>query len=102
MTLTSRSWMAWLTARMQAIIRGNYPFTVRTVSAEEARALFADQPYKLALIDGLLQGAQDEYGNEAVGGEPPALTVYQQDHFIDLCRGPHVATTGAIDPRRSS
>lgn len=90
--------LAWLTARMQALIRGNHPFTVRTVTAAEARALFAEQPYKLALIDGLVQGAQDEYGNALAENAPPLLTVYQQDHFVDLCRGPHVATTGEIDP----
>lgn len=90
--------LTWLTQRMQALIRGNHPFIVRTVSADEARALFADQPYKLALIDGLVQGGQDEYGNALVENTPPVLTVYQQDHFVDLCRGPHVATTGAIDP----
>lgn len=90
--------LAWLTQRMQALIRGNYPFIVRTVSADEARMLFADQPYKLALLDGLLQGSQDEYGNDMAESAPPVLTVYQQDSFVDLCRGPHMATTGAIEP----
>jgi len=90
--------LAWLTERMRAIIRGNYPFTVRAVSPAEARAFFADQPYKLALIDGLVQGAQDEYGNQLDEGKPPVITLYQQDTFVDLCRGPHVAATGEIDP----
>lgn len=90
--------LAWLTERMRAIIQGNHPFRARTVSPEEARVIFADQSYKLALIDGLVQGALDEYGNPVDADQPPVLTVYQQDSFVDLCRGPHVAATGAIDP----
>lgn len=90
--------LAWLTERMRAIIRGNYLFTVRAVSPAEARTVFADQPYKLALIDGLVQGGQDEYGNQLDEDKPPVITLYQQDTFVDLCRGPHVATTGEIDP----
>lgn len=90
--------LAWLTERMRAIIQENHPFSRRVVSAEEARVLFAEQPYKLALIDGLAQGQQDEYGNPLDEGNPPVITVYQQDTFIDLCRGPHVAATSDIDP----
>lgn len=90
--------LAWLTERMRAIIQGNHPFRARTVSPAEARTIFAEQPYKLALIDGLAQGALDEYGNLVDAARPPVLTVYQQDSFVDLCRGPHVAATGAIDP----
>jgi len=90
--------LVWLAERIRAIIQANYPFTVRIVSPDEARAIFADQPYKLALIDGLAQGAQDEYGNPLDAEQPPVLTVYQQDSFVDLCRGPHVASTGDIDP----
>src|SRR5881296_1297839 len=47
--------------RMRRILKGNYPFQYRVVSADEARALFKDQPYKLELIEGLAKG-QDEYG----------------------------------------
>src|SRR5919205_896738 len=47
--------------RMRRIIKGDYPFVYRVVTADEARALFKDQPYKLELIDGLAKG-QDEYG----------------------------------------
>lgn len=90
--------LGWLTERMRAIIQGNYPFMVRAVSPDEARTIFADQPYKLALIDGLVHGVLDEYGNPVEANQPPVLTVYQQDSFVDLCRGPHVASTGAIDP----
>jgi threonyl-tRNA synthetase len=90
--------LTWLTERMRAIMRGDYPFDCRVVTADEARATFADQPYKLALIDGLIAGAADDTGQPRNDGAPPVITLYQQDSFVDLCRGPHVAGTGALDP----
>ncbi len=80
--------------RMRQIIAGKHPFIYRQVSAEEARQLFADQPYKLELIAGLEQGGIDEYGNETQ--EKPVISTYRQDTFEDLCRGPHVEHTGQI------
>ncbi|HXV44734.1 MAG TPA: threonine--tRNA ligase [Anaerolineae bacterium] len=80
--------------RMRQIIAGKYAFTYREVSADEARELFKDQPYKLELIDGLAQGGIDEYGNETT--EKPVISTYRQDTFEDLCRGPHVETTNQI------
>jgi threonyl-tRNA synthetase len=80
--------------RMREIIRGRHPFAVREVSVDEARELFADQPYKLELIDGLARGEGDEYGNETA--ERPPITTYRQDSFEDLCRGPHLEHTGQI------
>lgn len=83
-----------ITSRMRQIIKGKHKFAVREVSADEGREIFKDNPYKLELIDGLTKG-KDEYGNEA--GTAPMITVYQQDTFTDLCRGPHVETTGDLD-----
>jgi len=80
-------------ARMRHIIAANYPFIYRAVDADEARALFRDQPYKLDLIEGLAAG-QDEYG-EATPSDT-TISTYRQDSFEDLCRGPHVARTGDI------
>lgn len=93
--------LAEIEARMRRIISGNHPFIYRVVSPEEARELFKDQPYKLELIEGLIQGA-DEYGERSEGnGARPGGTVistYRQDTFEDLCRGPHLEHTGQIDP----
>jgi len=66
---------------MRAIIVQNVPFIREEVSKEEARKIFARQPYKLELID--------EIPDEKV-------TIYKQGSFTDLCRGPHVASTGEI------
>ncbi len=82
--------------RMRKIIKGGFSFARKEVSADEARALFADQKYKIELIDGLEQGGTDEYGNPVEG--PVTITTYTQDSFEDLCRGPHVDNTKEINP----
>jgi threonyl-tRNA synthetase len=82
--------------RMRQIIAGHYPFTREVVTAEEARTIFKDQPYKLELIGGLEQGGFDEYGNPL--SEKPEISIYKHDKFVDLCRGPHVENTGQINP----
>jgi threonyl-tRNA synthetase len=83
--------------RMRRIVQGKHLFTRREVSAEQARELFKDQPYKLELIDGLQKGA-DEYGEKqsSTAGEQVVISTYTQDTFEDLCRGPHVENTSAI------
>jgi threonyl-tRNA synthetase len=82
--------------RMRQIIAGHHKFVKQVVSAEEARHIFKDQPYKLELIEGLEQGGQDEYGNPL--DEKPEISIYTSDTFTDLCRGPHVENTGQINP----
>ena len=85
--------LAAIEERMRRIIRGDYPFVYREVSADAARELFADQPYKVELIDGLARGL-DEYGETSHGDT--VISTFKHDTFEDLCRGPHVARTGAI------
>ena len=80
--------------RMRQIIGGGHQFAYREISADEARELFKDQPYKLELIDGLAGGGIDEYGNET--DEAPVISTYKHDTFEDLCRGPHVEATNKI------
>ena len=82
--------------RMRSIIQAGHDFKKRVVSADEAREIFKDQPYKLELIDGLEKGGLDEYGNPLK--EKPEISIYQQDTFTDLCRGPHVENTRKINP----
>ena len=86
--------LAAIEKRMRQIIGGKHEFEYREVSADEARQLFAGQPYKIELIDGLAQGGIDEYGNET--DEQPVISTYKHDTFEDLCRGPHVEHTGKI------
>src|SRR5258708_39543970 len=81
---------------MREIIKKHVDFVRREVSAAEAKKLFAKQPYKIELIEGLEKGGLDEYGNKTA--EAPVISTYKQDTFEDLCRGPHVTNTGEINP----
>ena len=93
--------LAAIEERMKEIIQGKYPFQYREVSVDEARSMFADQPYKLEQIDKLSSGEEDEDGMSAAGAgaEPVSrMGIYSHRNFTDLCRGPHVHDTGQIPP----
>ena len=83
-------------ARMREIIAEGHDFVYQELSEQEARRMFADQPYKLELIDGILSAGTDEYGEPLE--EAPKLSIYQSGPFVDLCRGPHVSNTREIRP----
>lgn len=85
--------------RMRRIAQGKHSFARRELSADEARDLFHDQPYKLELIDGLERGA-DEYGEQNGNGGrvQQIISTYKHDSFEDLCRGPHIDSTSEIKP----
>jgi threonyl-tRNA synthetase len=68
-------------SKMHESIASNSPFLREEVDKATAREMFGSQPYKLELIDELT----DEM-----------VTVYRHGSFVDLCRGPHVASTGDI------
>ena len=68
-------------AKMGKIIAQNEPFVREEMTKEEARRLFAAQPYKLELIDEI---------------EDEKVSLYRQGSFVDLCRGPHVSSSGEI------
>jgi len=80
--------------RMRQIVQGKHEFKKKVISADEAREVFKDQPYKIELIDGLEKGGLDEYGNPLK--EKPEISIYQHDTFTDLCRGPHVQNTKEV------
>lgn len=82
--------------RMKEILRGRHRFQIREVTPEEARELFQNQPYKLELIEELVQEQYDQDSNESPERNYSAITTYQHDTFVDLCRGPHVEHTGKI------
>lgn len=89
--------LAWVEARMKEIVKGDHPFVVREVEVSEALDLFRNQPYKIELINDLVHGRTNENGEE-IAAPASKLTVYTQDTFTDLCRGPHVASTKEINP----
>ena len=88
--------LAEIEAHMREIIAEGHDFEYREVLEEEARRIFADQPYKLELIDGILAAGTDEYGEPLE--ETPKLSIYEDGPFVDLCRGPHVDNTREINP----
>ncbi len=85
-----------LEKRMRQIIAGRHDFVRKVVTADEARQIFKDQPYKLELIHDLELGETDEHGNPLT--EKPEISIYTSDTFVDLCRGPHVDNTAKINP----
>jgi threonyl-tRNA synthetase len=82
--------------RMRGIIQSKVKFERKVVSAEEAKAIFHDQPFKLELIAGLEEGKLDDDGNPVT--EKPEISLYTQGGFTDLCRGPHVELSTQINP----
>lgn len=84
--------------RMKEIVKEGHSFFSKEVTAEEARKIFSDQPYKLELIDEIEQGNLDENGKFEGKSEKPVISTYQHSDFVDLCRGPHVKDTIEINP----
>ncbi len=71
-------------SEMKSVIRSSFPIVRKPVTRSEATELFLsrDEPFKLELIQGIPDEAE--------------ITVYEQGGFVDLCRGPHVSSTGDI------
>ena len=85
-------------ARMREIIAADQPFTRSEVPADEALTLFADQPYKVEIIERVKASgdAPDELDSgEVMAGD--TISVYRNTpEFLDLCKGPHVPTTARL------
>ena len=76
--------LAEIESRMRANQAKAERFERAEISRDEALATFGDNPYKIELIEGFPAGE--------------TISTYRQGHFLDLCRGPHVATTAEIGP----
>jgi threonyl-tRNA synthetase len=87
--------LAAIEKAMRAIIAQDQPFVREEVSIAEALQIFQDQPYKVEILQGI-----GESSDQGVEGEQVSL--YRNPHrkdsgsYLDLCRGPHLASTGAI------
>ena len=69
-------------ARMLAATKADQAFERRVIDKDEARTLFADDPLKLERLEEL--------------GDDEVISVYRNGPFLDLCRGPHVPSTGRL------
>ena len=68
--------------KMAEVAAADQPFMRRRVSKDEARQLFSDDPLKLERLE--------EFDADEV------ITVYENGGFLDLCKGPHVPSTGKL------
>src|SRR5439155_1210724 len=68
--------------KMVEVVKADYPFVREEVTRAEAKRRFKDDPLKLERIDDL--------------GPDEVISVYTDGPFVDLCRGPHVASTGRV------
>jgi threonyl-tRNA synthetase len=83
-------------ARMRDIMKADQPFVRDELPASAALQLFADQPYKCEIIQRVSSGAADN-DDAAELGSGETISVYRNTpEFVDLCRGPHVPTTGRL------
>src|SRR2546422_1915031 len=74
--------LARIEAKMAEVTAADYPVVREEVNRAEAKRRFTDDPLKLERIDDL--------------GPDEVISVYTDGPFVDLCRGPHVPSTGRI------
>ena len=86
--------LAAIEAEMAKSIAANHTFALaeHTFDDERAALVRADQLFKIEIMDDLAKAAAAE------GKPAPNVTTYQHGEFQDLCRGPHVESTGKIGP----
>lgn len=107
--------LIWIENRMKEIIGSGIDFQKEELSADEARKRFANQPFKLELIDLISSGVSDDNGEESSPGSnknakaasnlkvassssPNMVSIYRHSSFEDLCKGPHVDSSSEINP----
>ena len=93
--------LAAIEARMREIVAADQPFVRSDLSTDEALEVFADQPYKREIIERVRAAGGDaatadalDVGEASAGG---AVSTYRNTpEFVDLCKGPHVPSTGRL------
>ncbi|CAN5441655.1 threonine--tRNA ligase [soil metagenome] len=80
--------------RMAASVAADHAFVRHTLDPDQGRAFFeqSGQPYKVEILDDLRTAA------DTAGQPAPEVSTFEHGPFVDLCRGPHVESTGAIGP----
>jgi threonyl-tRNA synthetase len=88
--------LAAISDKMREIVKADQPFVRSEVGVEDALRLFADQPYKCEIIERVTSGAADGADAGEVGGGETISVYRNTESFVDLCRGPHVPSTGKL------
>jgi threonyl-tRNA synthetase len=80
--------------RMRLSVSADHPFVRKELALDDARAVEEGQGqvFKVEILDDLAAKAR------TAGAEPPVASFYEHGPFSDLCKGPHVASTGRIGP----
>jgi len=85
-----------ISEKMREIVKADQRFVRSEVAVDEALRLFADQPYKREIIERVTSGAADGADAGEVGGGETISVYRNTESFVDLCRGPHVPSTGRL------
>ncbi len=83
-------------AEMKRIVAENQPFVRSEHSMAEAKELFADQPYKIEIIERVESAAGDQLDAGEVSADGVISAYRNNDDFVDMCVGPHVPSTGRL------
>lgn len=70
-----------ISKEMEKIIKSNYEIEHKMISKEKAKEIFKDNKFKLELINEI----EDDF-----------VSIYKQNEFLDLCKGPHLISTGKV------
>jgi threonyl-tRNA synthetase len=82
--------------QMKEIVKQNQPFTRSEHSMVEAKELFAEQPYKVEIIERVESADADAEDAGEVSGSGMISAYRNTDEFVDMCVGPHVPSTGKL------
>jgi threonyl-tRNA synthetase len=88
--------LARIEARMREIVEADQPFVRSEMSLDAAKELFADQPYKVEIIE-RVESAEADGDDAGEVGDGSVISAYRNtDQFVDMCVGPHVPSTGRL------
>ena len=89
--------LAAIERKMRGIIAQDQPFVRDEVKLPEALEIFRDQPFKVEILEGIGESSDQGVEGEVVSlYRNPARGARDGEGYVDLCRGPHLASTGRI------
>ncbi len=88
--------LSTIEAEMKRIVKENQPFVRSEHTMSDAKELFADQPYKVEIIERVETASGDVLDAGEVAGDGMISAYRNTDEFVDMCVGPHVPSTGKL------